>query len=57
MRVQVRVATPTGVMFDAYNGTLNKGTHSIPLSSAESGVHTVDVYLDGALLEDIDADV
>lgn len=50
-RVVVRVATPSGITFDAYDGTLGKGTHSIPLSSAETGEHTVEVYLDGALLE------
>jgi beta-lactam-binding protein with PASTA domain len=51
--VVVRVITPSGVTFDAYDGTLNIGTHSIPLSSAESGTHTVDVYLDDALLEEL----
>ncbi len=50
-QVVVRVVTPSGISFDAYDGTLGKGTHSIPLSSAEMGEHTVEVYLDGTLLE------
>lgn len=49
--VLVRVITPSGITFDAYDGILGQGTHSIPLSSAEMGEHTVEVYLDGALLE------
>lgn len=49
--VVVRVITPAGLMFDAYDGTLGRGTHSIPLSSAETGEHTVEVYLDDTLLE------
>ncbi len=49
--VVVHVVTPSGNTFDAYDGTLGIGTHSIPLSSAEAGEHTVEVYLDGALLE------
>jgi beta-lactam-binding protein with PASTA domain len=50
-RVVVRVITPSGIAFDAYDGTLGRGTHAIPLSSAETGEHTVEVYLDGTLLE------
>ena len=51
--VFITVTSPTGVITTAYSGTLNQGTHSIPLSSAESGVHRVMVYLDSVLLEEM----
>lgn len=49
--VLVRVITPSGLSFNAYDGTLGEGTHSLPLSSAEMGEHMVEIHLDGALLE------
>lgn len=52
-QVYITVTSPTGVITTAYSGTLNMGTHSIPLSSAESGVHRVMVYLDSVLLEEL----
>ncbi|MGI6238766.1 MAG: Stk1 family PASTA domain-containing Ser/Thr kinase [Christensenellales bacterium] len=52
-RVLVRVVAPSGVTYDAYSGALNRGTHSIPLSSAEGGMHAVNVYLDDTLLEEL----
>lgn len=51
--VEVDVITPTGIVVQAYSGELDRGTHSIPLSSAESGEHLVSVYLDGSLLEEM----
>ena len=52
-QVYITVTSPTGVITTAYSGSLNSGTHSIPLSSAESGVHRVMVYLDSVLLEEL----
>ena len=52
-QVYITVTSPTGVITTAYSGSLNNGTHSIPLSSAESGVHRVMVYLDSVLLEEL----
>lgn len=52
-QVFITVTSPTGVITTAYSGTLNQGTHSIPLSSAESGVHRIMVYLDSVLLEEM----
>ena len=52
-QVDVSVTTPSGVAIQAYSGTLNKGTHSIPLSSSESGPHQVTVMLDGVMLEEM----
>ena len=51
--VEVDVITPTGILVEAYSCELDRGTHSIPLSSTESGEHTVSVYLDGSLLEEM----
>lgn len=52
-QVDVSVTTPSGVVIQAYGGILNKGVHSIPLSSSESGAHWVTVMLDGVLLEEM----
>ncbi|MBQ4088792.1 MAG: Stk1 family PASTA domain-containing Ser/Thr kinase [Clostridia bacterium] len=52
-KVDVTLTSPTGIITTAYSGVLSMGTHSIPLSSAESGVHRVAVYLDGVLLEEM----
>ena len=52
-QVTVTVTSPTGVIITAFSGVLDRGTHSIPLSSAESGVHRVSVYLDSVLLEEM----
>ena len=52
-QVDVSVTTPSGIAIQAYSGTLNKGTHSIPLSSSESGPHQVTVMLDGVMLEEM----
>ena len=52
-QVYVTLTTPGGVAVAAYNGQMSMGTHVIPLSSSESGMHRVMVYLDGVLLEEI----
>ena len=52
-QVVVELLTPSGKLTQVYAGELDRGTHSIPLSSEESGDHTVYVYLDGNLLEDM----
>ena len=52
-QVVVELLTPSGNLTQVYAGELDRGTHSIPLSSEESGDHTVYVYLDGNLLEEM----
>ena len=52
-QVYITITSPTGVITTAYSGAFNQGTHSIPMSSAESGVHRVMVYIDGVLLEEM----
>lgn len=47
LSVEVRLIAPSGVEVTAYAGELSAGTYPIELSSSESGVHTVCVYLDG----------
>ena len=37
-----------------YSGNLDQGTHSIPLSSAESGTHIVRVSMDGSNVEQLE---
>ena len=52
-QVEIIITTPTGATSVAYNGVMNKGTHSIQLSSAENGVHRVTVYIDRVMLEEV----
>ncbi len=52
-QVYVTVTTPGGVAVAAYNGQMSMGTHVIPLSSSESGMHRIMVYTDGVLLEEM----
>lgn len=51
--VRISVVTPSGAMYDMYTGILDMGTHSITLSSDERGEHTLSVYLDESLLEEL----
>ena len=48
---EVTLVTPSGTEVIAYSGELSMGTHAVELSSAEQGVHTVRVYLDGVLMD------
>ena len=47
LEVEVKLIAPSGGETEAYEETLPAGTYLIELSSAEPGVHTVCVYLDG----------
>lgn len=51
--VSVTINSPSGGVREAFSGVLDRGTHAIELSSGERGDHTVDVYLDGTLLEEM----
>lgn len=51
LEVEVTLRAPSGEETVAYSGTLNRGTYPIELSSAEAGVHTIRVYLDGVAME------
>jgi len=53
VQVYITVTTPGGVSVAAYNGVLSMGTHVIPLSSSESGVHRIMVYIDSVLVEEM----
>ena len=49
--VQLMMIAPSGASEEVYHGILNAGTYRIALSSAESGVHTVNIYMDEVLME------
>ena len=49
--VQLTMVAPSGDAREVYHGVLNAGTYRIALSSAESGQHTVNIYMDGVLME------
>ena len=49
--VQLVMVAPSGETQEAYHGVLNAGTYRIALSSAEEGEHTVNIYMDGVLME------
>ena len=49
--VQLTMVAPSGDAQEVYHGVLNTGTYRIALSSAESGEHTVNIYMDGVLME------
>lgn len=51
LQAEVTLVTPSGREVTAYTGRLSAGTHQVELSSAEMGVHTVRVYLDGVLMD------
>ncbi len=52
--VEVRVTAPSGQTQEALNERMSAGTHAVRLSSAEAGVHKVQVYIDGVLWESMD---
>ena len=52
--VEITLVAPSGAETVAYSGNLNQGTHSIPLSSAESGTHIVRVSMDGSNVEQLE---
>ena len=49
--VQLTMVAPSGDAQEVYHGVLNTGTYRIALSSAEPGEHTVNIYMDGVLME------
>ena len=49
--VQLVMVAPSGDAQEVYHGVLNTGTYRIALSSAESGQHTVYIYMDSVLME------
>ena len=49
--VRLLMIAPSGQTQEVYHGVLNAGTYRIALSSAEPGEHTVDIYMDGVLME------
>ena len=51
LRVAVNLVAPSGVSLEVYSEVLAQGTHSISLTSAESGVHQVYIYMDDVLFE------
>ena len=50
-KVQLVMTTPSGQTREVYQGMLNTGTYRISLSSDEPGVHTVEIHMDGVLME------
>ena len=49
--VSILLTTPSGTTTEAYSQTLSAGTHAIPLTSSESGLHALRVVVDGVQLE------
>ena len=49
--VELTLRTPSGDALEVYKGVLNAGTYRMSLSSAETGVHTVEIRMDGVLME------
>lgn len=48
---EVVLVTPSGAETVAFRDTLGTGTYQVDLSSAEAGIHTVRVYLEGVLMD------
>ena len=49
--VRLVLHAPSGDAQEVYQGVLNAGTYRISLSSEQSGEHTVEIYMDGVLME------
>ncbi len=49
--VQLVMHSPSEDVEEVYHGVLNAGTYRIALSSDEPGTHTVNIYMDGVLME------
>ena len=56
LRVTVNLVAPSGVSLEVYREVLPKGTHAIGLSSSESGVHQIYIYMDDVLYESMQLD-
>ena len=55
-QVRILITLSSGDAQEVYQGALNTGTYRIALSCAESGIHTVSIYMDGVLMEQQDID-
>ena len=49
--VQLMMVAPSGNAREVYHGVLNAGTYRIALDSPEAGQHTVNITMDGVLME------
>ncbi|MBQ9039155.1 MAG: protein kinase [Clostridia bacterium] len=49
--VQLALTAPSGNVREVYHGVLNAGTYRIALDSDEPGQHTVNITMDGVLME------
>lgn len=49
--VQLALIAPSGNVREVYHGVLNAGTYRIALDSEEPGRHTVNITMDGVLME------
>ena len=49
--VQLVMVAPSGAAREVYHGVLNAGTYRIALDSEETGQHTVNITMDGVLME------
>lgn len=49
--VQLTMTAPSGLSQEVYHGVLDAGTYRIALSSEETGVHTIEITMDGVLME------
>jgi beta-lactam-binding protein with PASTA domain len=49
--VQLALVAPSGNVREVYRGVLNAGTYRIALDSEEAGEHTVNITMDGVLME------
>ena len=56
LRVTINLVAPSGVSLEVYREVLPKGTHAIGLSSSESGVHQIYIYMDDVLYESMQLD-
>ena len=56
LRVTVNLVAPSGVSLEVYREVLPEGTYAIGLSSSESGVHQIYIYMDDVLYESMQLD-
>jgi len=54
--VRIDLVTPSGQALEAYNNTLDAGTHRVHLNSTQQGLHAVYIYLDNILYESLQLD-
>lgn len=51
--VRIQIVLASGDIQEVYQGVLNTGTYRIALSCAEAGPHTVYIYMDDVLMEEL----